>query len=91
MKVAIVSLFRDSTIAYIDEYFQRAEAITHANMDLEWFLVGAGAVLKESIHIGGDVIIGAGAVVVKDVPHGCIVTGNPAKIRWRDHPHVGNE
>ncbi len=39
MKVAIVSLFRDSTIAYIDEYFQRAEAITHANMDLEWFLV----------------------------------------------------
>jgi acetyltransferase-like isoleucine patch superfamily enzyme len=36
------------------------------------------------IKIGDSVIIGAGAIVTKDVPSGCIVTGNPAKIIKRN-------
>lgn len=32
------------------------------------------------INIGNNVIIGAGSVVVKDVPSNCVVAGNPAKI-----------
>lgn len=38
-----------------------------------------------NIHIGDNAIIGAGAVVVKDVPANAIVAGNPAKvIKYRD-------
>ena len=32
------------------------------------------------VNIGNNVIIGAGSVVVKDVPDNCVVAGNPAKI-----------
>ncbi|MFX0076194.1 MAG: acyltransferase [Candidatus Hermodarchaeota archaeon] len=32
------------------------------------------------INVGDNAIIGAGAVVTKDVPANCIVAGNPAKI-----------
>lgn len=47
--------------------------------------IGAGAVLKDGIHIGGDVIVGCGSVVSEDVPHGCVVTGNPARhLRFRE-------
>ncbi len=30
--------------------------------------------------IGNGAVVGAGAVVTKDVPENCIVAGNPAKI-----------
>ena len=33
-----------------------------------------------NVHIGDNVIVGAGSVVVKDVPDNCVVAGNPAKI-----------
>lgn len=42
--------------------------------------VGAGATIIGGIHIGNDAVIGAGAVVTKDVPEGAIVVGNPARI-----------
>jgi acetyltransferase-like isoleucine patch superfamily enzyme len=29
------------------------------------------------VHIGNNVIIGAGSVVVKDIPDNCIAVGNP--------------
>lgn len=32
------------------------------------------------INVGDNAIIGAGAVVTKDVPPNCVVAGNPAKI-----------
>ena len=32
------------------------------------------------INVGDNAIIGAGAVVTKDVPANCVVAGNPAKI-----------
>lgn len=42
--------------------------------------IGANAIVMPGIKIGDSVIIGAGSVVTKDVPSGCIVAGNPAKI-----------
>ena len=33
-----------------------------------------------SVHIGDECIVGAGAVVIKDVPAHSIVAGNPARI-----------
>jgi serine acetyltransferase len=42
--------------------------------------LGANVCIMGDISIGDNVIIGAGSVVVKDVPNNCVVAGNPAKI-----------
>lgn len=47
--------------------------------------IGARAIILPGKNIGKGVIIGAGAVVTKDVPDYAIVGGNPAKIiKFRD-------
>jgi acetyltransferase-like isoleucine patch superfamily enzyme len=43
-------------------------------------LIGIGAFIMPGVKVGDQVIIGAGAVVTKDVPSNCIAAGNPAKI-----------
>ncbi len=42
--------------------------------------IGANATLLPGITIGEEALVGAGAVVTKDVPPGKVVVGNPAKI-----------
>lgn len=42
--------------------------------------IGVNSVIIGNIKIGNNVIIGAGSVVVKDIPDNCTVAGNPAKI-----------
>lgn len=42
--------------------------------------IGANAIVMCGINIGDEVIVGADAIVTKDVPSHCIVAGNPAKI-----------
>ena len=42
--------------------------------------VGANAVILGPIQIGDRAVIGAGSVVVKDVPAGAVVAGNPARV-----------
>jgi acetyltransferase-like isoleucine patch superfamily enzyme len=41
--------------------------------------IGAGAVLCPAIEVGEEAFVGAGAVVVKDVPPRVVVVGNPAR------------
>jgi acetyltransferase-like isoleucine patch superfamily enzyme len=42
--------------------------------------IGSGAVLLCGITIGENAMIGAGSVVIRDVPPGATVAGNPARI-----------
>jgi len=42
--------------------------------------IGAGAIVIQGIKIGENVTIGAGSVVINDIPDNTIVVGNPAKI-----------
>lgn len=43
--------------------------------------IGGGAVILPGITVGPHAMVGAGAVVTKDVPPYAIVTGNPARIK----------
>lgn len=42
--------------------------------------IGAGAIVLPGITIGEGAIVGAGAVVTKDVPAHAVVAGNPARV-----------
>jgi UDP-2-acetamido-3-amino-2,3-dideoxy-glucuronate N-acetyltransferase len=63
--------------------------------DADWELIrtvverraslGSGAVILGGIRIGEGALIGAGAVVTKDVPPGATVAGSPARALHRSH------
>ncbi|QYK65490.1 MULTISPECIES: sugar O-acetyltransferase [Paenibacillus] len=42
--------------------------------------IGANCVILPGVTIGSNVIVGAGAVVTKDIPDNCVVGGVPAKV-----------
>jgi acetyltransferase-like isoleucine patch superfamily enzyme len=42
--------------------------------------IGARSIIMPGIRVGDGSIVGAGSVVTRDVPPGCIVAGNPAKV-----------
>lgn len=47
--------------------------------------IGGRVTILPGVHIGNGVVIGAGAVVTKDIPDFAVVGGNPAKvIRYRE-------
>lgn len=47
----------------------------------EYTYCGIGSTIMTGLHrLGKDCLIGAGAVVIKDVPDGAIMAGVPAKI-----------
>ena len=45
----------------------------------EGVYVGTGANIIEKVSIGANTTIGAGAVVIKDIPMNCVAVGSPAK------------
>jgi acetyltransferase-like isoleucine patch superfamily enzyme len=42
--------------------------------------IGASAIILPGIELGDRVVIGAGAVVTRDVPAGRVAVGNPARV-----------
>jgi maltose O-acetyltransferase len=56
--------------------FEVAKAITIE--DNVW--IGGGAILLPGVKIGQNAVVGAGAVVTRDVPANMVVAGNPARV-----------
>ena len=56
-------------------YSSRSPVIVEENV---W--IGTRAILLPGVRIGRNSVIGAGAVVTKDVPPNSVVAGNPAKV-----------
>ena len=42
--------------------------------------LGTNAVILPGVRVGNGAVVGAGAVVTKDVPANAIVVGNPARL-----------
>ena len=42
--------------------------------------IGVNSIIMCGVRIGDNCVIGAGAIVTKDVPPNCMLAGNPAKI-----------
>jgi acetyltransferase-like isoleucine patch superfamily enzyme len=48
--------------------------------------LGVGAIVLDGVRIGSGAVVGAGSVVMHDVPDGAIVAGVPARIvNMRNH------
>lgn len=63
-------------ITMIEQGFEEVRPVTIGN-DV-W--IGRRAMIMPGVNIGNGCIVGAGAVVTKDVPDYCIVGGVPAKV-----------
>ena len=84
-------VFIGHSVSFTNDLFPRAVNADGKRLEEgEWTLVethvkngasiGTGATILGGITIGEHALVGAGAVVVKDVPDYAIVAGNPARI-----------
>jgi len=78
-------------VMFINDPFPRATAEGGAlQTEADWKVhptrikkgasIGSGAVIMCNVVVGEKAMIGAGAVVTKDVPDGATVVGNPARV-----------
>ena len=51
----------------------------------EGVFIGPHAQIRANITVGDGASIGAGAVVTQDIPHHCLVLGNPGRIVQRNY------
>jgi len=42
--------------------------------------IGVGSVLMQGVKVGRKAIVGAGCVVIRDVPDHSVVAGNPGRL-----------
>ena len=77
-------------VTFTNDPYPRATADGELQTEDDWEVVptvvrkgasiGSGATILPGVTIGEKAIVGAGAVVTKDVPKETIVAGNPAKV-----------
>lgn len=71
-----INLQKESNIPPVDRQLSSKGGIIIGNN----VFMGENSVILSNVHIGDNVIIGAGTVVTKDVPSNCIVVGSPMRI-----------
>ena len=81
-------------VMFINDPYPRATTAGALQTEAEWKVVptrvrkgasiGSGAVIMCGITIGERALVGAGAVVTRDVPADAVVAGVPARL----HPHT---
>ena len=71
------------SVTFTNDSFPRSkiypEAVTKSSVG-KGASIGANATILAGVRIGEYGMVGAGSVVVKDVPDYAVVVGNPAKI-----------
>jgi len=84
------NVFIGHGVMFINDSYPRATAAngelqTEADWKVEPTLIkrgasiGSNATIRSRVTIGEDAIVGAGSVVIKDVPPRTVVAGNPAR------------
>ena len=64
--------------AYLDKFTREHRSLPISIEDNVW--IASGSIISSGINIGKNSIIGAGSVVVKDIPSNVFAAGNPARI-----------
>jgi UDP-2-acetamido-3-amino-2,3-dideoxy-glucuronate N-acetyltransferase len=80
-------------VMFINDRFPRATVSGALQTEADWTVVpthvkrgasiGSGAVIMCGITIGERAMVGAGAVVTRDVPDDAVVAGVPARVRMQ--------
>lgn len=78
-------------VMFINDPYPRATTGGKLQTDADWKVVpthirrgvsiGSGAVIMCGVTIGEEALVGAGAVVTRDVPDYAIVAGTPARVK----------
>ena len=84
------NVFIGHGVMFINDSYPRATTNGALQTEADWKVertvikkgasIGSGATILANLCVGENAIVGAGAVVTKDVPPNTIVAGNPAKI-----------
>jgi len=77
-------------VVFINDQYPRATANGRPQTEADWTVmrtlvkrgasIGSGAVIMGGVTIGESALVGAGAVVTRDVPDHAVVVGVPAKV-----------
>jgi UDP-2-acetamido-3-amino-2,3-dideoxy-glucuronate N-acetyltransferase len=85
-------------VVFINDRHPRAtNADGSSQTEADWLLepttvrrrasIGSGAIIMCGVEIGEGALIGAGALVTRDVPPNCVVAGSPARILRQPDTH----
>ena len=91
------NVFIGHGVMFVNDMYPRATAGDALQTEADWKVektlvkkgasIGTGVTVLANVTIGEDAIVGAGAVVTRDVPPGTIVAGNPARVLRRVSPN----
>lgn len=90
-------VFVGHNVSFVNDRYPRATVDGRLQSADDWTMerthvrrgasIGTGSTILCGVTIGENALVGAGAVVTRDVPPGAIVAGNPARIlRYASQP-----